>query len=370
MARAYQAVLVATFCALICLPSLTLLVGREAPPLYGVKPLPYPPVAATSEWPTEFERYFQQNFGYKRQLVQLHNLLGYRVLGDLQSDSVLVGRKDWLFLKQDHGWESFRSEDPLSASEANGWQRAFQRAQQWLQRQEIPFLFVIVPSKETIYGEYLPAGATRARPLSRLDEVLTVLRSAGIEHLDLRAGLLEAKARTQVYDRIDSHWNGYGAQAGAELILKRVAELLQRPAAFAELNARVTPKKSDGDLSMMLSLDDFVSEQSSTLVPNQRRARRVEPPEGVLAPTRQQQNRMVFEVPDESLPTALLLRDSFSEALMPTLAEKFRRSVWIWTHALNLSAVGKEQPDIVIVELTERFLVGRPPRFTTAPRRR
>jgi hypothetical protein len=347
-----------------------MLVRPETPYFYGVKPVAYPAFEASMSWPGEFEQFFTANLGYKQRLVQLHNLLGYRVLGDLQGDSVLVGRQGWLFLRQDLGWQAFRSEVPLADDGADLWRRSLKGAQSWLAKREIPFLYVIVPNKDTIYPDFLPGSATRARATTRLDEMLALLREAGIEHLELRSALLEERKRAQVYDRIDSHWNGLGARAGAELIMKRAAELLHRPPEFAELNARVVDQKSWADLALLLSLDKCITEPSKALVPREPRARRVEPPEDVAEPNRKQQARMVYEVPDDSLPTALIIRDSFSEGLAPVLAEKFRRSVWLWTHKLDLSQVTREKPDIVIVETAERFLSGTPPRLITGPRRR
>jgi hypothetical protein len=369
MARAYQAALVFVFCTLLCLPGVTMLVRPQSPKLYGVAEVPFPPFRPTTQWLSDFEDYFNANLGYKRKLIQLHNLLGYRVLRDLQSDSVLVGRKNWLFLKQNHGWESFRSEQPLTGAEARAWQRSFQYAERWLAEQQIPFLFVVVPSKESVYPDVLPPSATRARDVTRLDEMLGLLQSSGIQHLELRTALREARKHAQVYDSIDSHWNGEGARVGAKLILQRVAELLHRPPSFAELNERIVPQPSWADLPLILSLDGVVTAPSNAVVPKQPRARRLEPPESVTDSQAAQTKRMVFEVADESLPTALILRDSFAEGLQPVLTEKFRRSVWIWTHKMDLTLVTREKPDIVIVETTERFLSDKPPRLML-PRRR
>lgn len=356
---------------MLCVPGVTMLVRPETLTMYGVKPVPYPRFDLSTRWLAAFDEWFTANLGWRRSLIQLHNLLGYRVLRDLQSDSVLVGRDDWLFLRQDAGWKAFRSEEPLSAREAAGFRRSFSDARRWLAKRKIPFLFVVVPSKETIYPEYLPASATRARDVTLLDEVLRELSAAKIDYIDLREPLLAAKQDdTLLYDPMDSHWNGNGARIGASLMMKRAAELLERGPDYAELNAKLVPEQHEPDLALLLSLEDRLSERSIALLPREPRARRIEPSEEFVSLTRWQMNRVVFEAPDESLPTALILRDSFGEALMPVLSQKFRRSVWIWTHNIDLGLIEREKPDIVIMELTERFLCNRPPRVVTRQRRR
>ena len=363
--RVYQALLVVLFCAVLCLPGLTMWLKPEPPQLFGVKPIAYKPFKSLTQWPADFEQYFVANLGHKRRMIQLNNWIGYRVLGDLQSDNVLVGKHGWLYLKQNFGWESMRSEEPLTKKQAATWRRALQGAKRWLGERNIPFLFVVVPSKETIYPEYLPKSAARARDTTRLDEVLAVMKDSGVEHLELRTALLAGREQAHLYDSIDSHWNGHGARIGAELILQKTAQLLQRPASFAELDAHIAPRPSWGDMPLILSLDDLVTVPSVELLPNRQRARRVEPPESVREPTRKQQTKMVYEVADETLPKAIILRDSFAEGFMPVLSEKFRRTVWLWTHELDLRLVEREQPDIVIIEMTERFLSDAPPKLMT-----
>jgi hypothetical protein len=50
---------------------------------------------------------------------------------------------------------------------------------------------------------------------------------------------------------------------------------------------------------------------------------------------------------------------------MPTVSEKFRRTTWLWTHEIDLRLVERERPDIVIVEMTERFFSDAPPKLMT-----
>lgn len=348
-----------------------MVVRPETPNLYGVKPVPYPEFELSTKWFSAFEQWFTANLGLKRAFIQLHNAMGYLVLRDLQSDAVLVGRERWLFLRQDAAWKAFRSEEPITRRESAGYRRSFSEARRWLRKRKIPFLFVVVPSKETVYPEYLPGSATRARDITRLDEVLRELTAAEVEYLDLRAPLMAGKRSGKLlYDRIDSHWNGRGASIGAELVLRRAAELMGRPPEWAALDSKLVRQPLEADLTLILSLEDRIQEQTIALLPRSPKARRVEPPPDVLSPTRWQWNRVVFETPDESLPAAIILRDSFGEALMPVMSEKFRRSVWLWTHKIDLGLVEREKPDIVIMELTERFLSQKPPPVVTRQRRR
>ena len=369
--RIYSGLLVGLFCLLLCVPGLTMLVHPETPNMYGVKHVAYPRFEASFPWLSRFEEYFTANLGHKQRFICLTNWLGYQVLHDLQSDNVLVGKHDWLFLKQDLGWKSFRSEQPLEGAEAQQWRASLAGAAKLLAARGIRLLYVIVPSKETIYPELLPPGAVRARNTTRLDETLQMLGELQIDYIDLRAPLLTAKREAQLYDSNDSHWNGRGARVGAERILTRVQEILQRPPGYADLNSHLTPNTSWGDLPLILAMEKLFGTPSVELVVNERRATRLVPPERVANPSRQQVKEMVYEAPDDSLPRALIIRDSFGFTFSDTLVEKFQRSTWLWTHDLDLRLLDREKPDIVIVEQTERFFSGSAPKVLTAkPRRR
>jgi alginate O-acetyltransferase complex protein AlgJ len=370
MNRAYRIALVVVFCLLCSVPGAAMLMRPEDPGLWGVKRVDFPRFEAKWSWVSDFERYFVANFGLKRNLVQLHNLFGYHVVHDLQSDNVLVGKGGWLFLSQDNGWTSFRSEGEMSSDSVRGWHLSLVALKRFLASRHTPMVTLIPPSKETIYPEFLPASATRAKPVTRLDQVLEIYKSTGNDYVDLRAPFLAAKPRAQLYARFDSHWNGNGALLAAQLLMQRVTALLDRPASYAELDSLIDSRRSSADLSSILALDDYVLEQSVGLVPRAPRARRVKPDPSLTTLTRRDMDHMVFEVDDPSLPTALILRDSFAEMMTLMLAEKFRRSVWIWTHDFDMRYVDREHPDIVIMETTERFFASPPPHFIVGERRR
>jgi alginate O-acetyltransferase complex protein AlgJ len=370
MSRKYAKLLIVTFCALIALPGSTLLIWRQPQPLPKVAEVKCPPFELSVAWLAAAEQYFIANFGQKRRLVQLHNLLGFLVVGDLQSNSVLAGRDGWLFLKQSFGWQSFRSEKPMTSAERDGWERPLRAAKRDLDRRKVPLLYVIAPSKETIHPEYLPGGATRARSVSRLDEMLPVLQGAGIEYLDLRSALQETKAAGALYDRLDSHWNGRGGEVAARLMLERTASLLGLPPEYSAPVWSVTARRSPNDLGALLALDEYLTEDSNELQPTARRAVRLEPPESVIIPSTDRTRRLVFQVADASLPKALILRDSFGTMLVPALAEKFRRSVWLWTRTLDFRLLDQEKPDIVIYEITERLFYDDPPQLRLPPKKR
>ena len=50
--------------------------------------------------------------------------------------------------------------------------------------------------------------------------------------------------------------------------------------------------------------------------------------------------------PDGEIPSAVILRDSFGEGLLPTLALHFQRATWIWTYDFPAQAIAAEKPAV------------------------
>jgi hypothetical protein len=63
------------------------------------------------------------------------------------------------------------------------------------------------------------------------------------------------------------------------------------------------------------------------------------------------------EVADPSLPRLVMFHDSFGTALKPFLAEHFSRAVYDFSPmTFDQSILEREKPDLVIQEITERYL--------------
>jgi hypothetical protein len=207
---------------------------------------------------------------------------------------------------------------------------------------------VLTCDKYIIYPESMPAGYRRADQPYRVDVLAEYLqKNCRVQVVTVRSALEQAKARDRIYHRTDTHWNDRGAYVGYREILARIG---QQPRAYDPVETMT----EGWDLARMMKLDDIVREEDRRLVPRQpRRARVVE----VDRPDKWWNNgRVVFEVNDPALPRVVVFRDSFGSALVPFLAEHFRRSVFLWQYEFDPRVIEQEKPDWVIFVMTSRRL--------------
>jgi hypothetical protein len=311
-------------------------------------------------WPAGFERWFNDRLGFRQPLVSMHSLARWHGLvprGEALANvpgtvPVIVGRDGWLFYSAESSLDDYRNARPWKSGEREAWIEAWQSRARWLQERACRYVVVIAPNKHTIYGEYMPRSLDRVGQRSRLDDLLAALPASGeLTVIDLRGPLLEAKQHTPVYHRTDTHWNDAGAAVGCREIVTRLKQWFPRAAPRGlEDFILTTHDRHGGDLTTMLGMPKLLRESWLTAAPKSpRRAQMVD--EG-LTPYRMAR----ATCPTGELGHAVVLHDSFIEALAPFLNEHFQRVKYIRTHNFPREMIEQENPDVVIQEYVERAL--------------
>lgn len=356
--------LIACFLAAIVAP----LVGtgwtgpREEPePITRKKasPAPRSGFASLESHPKAFKAHFEKNFGFRDLLVRAHSLFQVKALGISPTPRVLIGKDGWLFYNEDNALESYREVRPLPPEDLAQWKRALERRRDWLAKQNIRYLFVIAPNPPTIYPEFLPNTVKREPGVSAFDQLADYLNAhSDVEFLDLRPALRAAKARHRVYYRTDTHWNSMGAFVAYREIMNRISpwfpELEPDPLDHYRIDYREEP---GGDLARFMKLEETLREEVVHLTPRQ-------PGAVVSGLTTQDRGKdvafrevVVTECPQGEIPRAVILRDSYADALMPFLSRRFQRTAYVWTKSFAADRIAEERPDLVIQEVAERLLL-------------
>jgi hypothetical protein len=110
-----------------------------------------------------------------------------------------------------------------------------------------------------------------------------------------------------------------------------------------------------------MGLRQVLREEVLALEPRRWRLARVVEPAGVAPDA--EEGRLVTEIPDSTLPRAVIFRDSFVSSLVPFLSEHFSRAVYVWQNDFDAETVVKERADVVIQEIVGRHLYT----FTPSP---
>ena len=307
---------------------------------------------------SDMEEYLNDNFGFRSFLLFAGNATKYR-LGFQVTPDVLMGKDGWLFLaKLNKVVEQYQGIDLFTPESLRDWVDEMQCRRKWLSRLGIEFIIVVPPSKHTIYEEYLPDRIRVFEKKTRLDQLLSYAgQRSDLTIVDLRAELINAKRRFQLFMKTDSHWNEFGGYVGYRELMRYVRKRIPETDVidFEDLrNGERIDLKTD--LAQMLNMADVIKETYPTLLPNR----------GLLAkPVAEEGEKkkgarpaLYFTTNRENMANAVVFHDSFIWGMHRLLLETFNRTVLVHHRGggFDREIVSEEMPDIVIYEMAERSI--------------
>lgn len=309
---------------------------------------------AACRWPGRFERFVNDHFGGRPQLVKLNSLARW-ALGASGSPEVLVGSDEWLFLARDHdAHDRCRGLVRFSPPQLEQWVAEYKRRHAWLRKHGVSLVFAIVPEKQSVYGEFVPRRFFRAEP-TLTDQLVERLRREDVGVvLDLRETMRSAKSSAVLYRRYDTHWNDRGALLACReieraLLGEGIAFHAMEPDALA-----VTTVRSSGDLARLLGLQEYLLEDweaarlRESVVTRETGAKHWTTGKEVLTSRK-------------GCAAAVLYGDSFllGSVMKPYLESGFSRANVLHhrgTMRFEPALIADRKPDVVIYVVVERLL--------------
>jgi len=318
--------------------------------------------AGWAAYPAKVSRYYDDHVGLRNAMIRAYAYLTIEVFGTSPTESLVVGRQGWFYFGDPDAIAHYRGVAPLSDGQLERWRRVLLERRDWLAERGIAFLFVLVPDKPLMYPEYMPENLPRTgidRPIDQLARHLW--ETTDLEVLDLRRQLQIARRQERTYHRTDAHWNDWGAYVGYVAILERLREMLPSLAGAKPVAATHGSHITHGmGLASIVGLASVYHEERIDMLSVGPRAR---PAPEHRAHYDERVRRMIpiaLGVENDSLPRAVMFRDSYANALVPYLPENFRRILFVWERDVDPTVVMREQPDVVIQEVVGRFLGRRP----------
>lgn len=289
-----------------------------------------------------FEDYFSKSFAYRSRVVSAFASLRERVFAT-GNDQVTLGRDGFLFFNE--SLDDYTGEAAMTDGEIAAAASALDDMARYCAAHSARFLFVCAPSKATVYADMLPSRISAAQE-SDLDRLYAGLSRLGVEYVDLRPALAEAKESALIYHKRDSHWNGRGAAAAFGAVMTALGRDVPE---FGEFHAEHT---FEGDLDRLLYPGEVRYDDNE-----------VQDMTGRYIFTSAYSTPMDMTIASrgEGVGRLLIFRDSFANALIPYLASSFSEARFERANPYRLDLLGGIgsggfAADTVIVEIAERNL--------------
>jgi len=324
-------------------------------------PKPLARMHSAERFPAQYTKYFGDHFGFRKLLFRWNSLFyNYVLRTSPLPDNVVYGKDGHLFLLREGVVDQYRGLPIFDAAELDKICERLEHRRKWLADQGISYYLTVAPMASSIYPDKLPE---RLAPLAGhtggLDQLIAHLKArTGVQFIDMRGPLREARTVRDPYYTTDIHWNPWGAYVGYSTLMERIA--MDHPEVGLPCQADdyiVEPDTNDqGDLALQLAINDKLTRVTYMMVPKEG-FRAHDLPEEELPASGFFKFKPVFKQgPDPEAPRLLMFRDSFAVYLIPYMSEHFSRSVYVWSPVFIPDIVTKEKPDIVVQELLEVFI--------------
>ena len=319
-------------------------------------------------FPKLYENYFNDQFPYRKELSFMNTLICF--YGFHQSPlpgEVDLGTNGWLFFGQTEGGV-YQGKLTLTDLQVASLVKDLHQRTLEYGKKGIKFYIAFPPLKHEIYPEFLPRDIMRGLNGTVTDKIINAIKAdTVIQYIDLKQTLLQAKPQGRMYYMTDNHWNWIGAFYGYSGIINRLRKDFPaiKPLTRSDFHyvVKINPP---GNLAIMIGLSDYFTETEYYPVFDKLRSK-------PLAATHKKPDwasqipnyEVVKSTGDTTLPSTVIIHDSYTNAMMPFLDESFNTNTYIfdgWRYGKNEAVIAEVKPEIVLLIIFEphiAHLVGK-----------
>jgi len=163
------------------------------------------------EWTVDYQKNYEDGLILKEPALAIWTAIRYVLFAEGQ-EGVLIGEDGWLYTT-----EEFREMDRTGRTMAEALEY-IREVRDALSARGIVLVVVLVPTKAGIYSEHLERYELPSSVSRRYEIVRQKILSLGIDTPDLMTTLLQAKQKSDVFLKTDTHWTAYGARIVAEAL--------------------------------------------------------------------------------------------------------------------------------------------------------
>lgn len=294
-----------------------------------------------------------EGFRWRGNLIESYTFLRY-AMGDRVFNNAVVGKDGWFFYTGEESVMDYQNTASLSAKKLSNFQNKLDQINVELEERGGMLLVVIPPNKSTVYSQYMPDEIPMLAQASRLDKFVEYMGRYGkTQVVDLRQPLFVASRSHIVYFKTDTHWNSMGAYYGYVEIMNalsvRFPSLTPRSLSDFELKER---DPYTGDILDLMGLSGY-EEPNWMLSPKYKL-------QTIGIDTMSSNGDLSRTSVDNNSISLLVYGDSFYDGLKSFIEPHFSNVKFVPftldTEIWSLDWIQRGVPDIVIIEVVERYL--------------
>ncbi len=312
-------------------------------------------------FPSNYENYFNDHFTFRNLIIRYYSYFNAVIIKKSPTHKVIIGKNDWYFYNEIHG-NAYRGILRFNKQELSEFRKEIYYRNNFLSKRGIKYYFVIVPTKYSVYSEYLPYYFKPLNPQTMADQITNLFKNdTNINIIDIRQAIRNAKIKTnlRLYYKTDSHWNFAGGFFGYQAIINYIKRDFPKiyQTKFEDYNID-SVEFAKGDLAKFLSLENILSENKIIFTPKfKSNVTNGEKHNYDCGNFKDTANFEKVKINKSSHgPKAIFVVDSYNHGLENFMPESFHKCVFIWDnweYKLNENIVESEKPDAMFTIIAE-----------------
>ena len=284
---------------------------------------------------------FESRFALRKQLVTAYSMITGRLFGTSSQSGVIAGKGDWLFFSDT--LPDYQRTNILTDRQYHNAVRHLELINEYCENNEIEFLFVIAPNKNTLYPEYMPYYLLPGEGPSNRQTLDALLNETSVNYIDFGTYDTFTDPDAVYYFHRDSHWNNTGSAIASGAMLSLIG--VDHHDYLSEVVYQVDGH--EGDLEQMI-YPEAVSGESDTMFA-------VMP---AFSYVNEVESNFDFRIETTAGGSGSLLmyRDSFGSGILPYMAEPFAHAFFSRSNACQINDFTSFAPDYLVMEKAERFI--------------
>jgi hypothetical protein len=318
------------------------------------------PVLTTPSWMNgnfqiKFDKYLEENIGFRNLLVRLINQIDYNLFRTTHAEGVVVGKKDQL-LEYDY-IRAYTGVDFIGEETIDRKIRKLKFIQEHLKKEKnIDLILVFETGKTSYYSECIPSKYLKyAGSQTNYDSFIRQAKIYDLRYIDFNAYFKQLKEKTEypLYPQYGIHWSTYGMSIVADSLLRYIENIRQvnLPDVYTDsLIVTTTPEKPDYDIASTLNLLFHLPKNERLAYPVYRFE---ENPEKYRPMVLAVADSYYWNIFNTRIPKNVFKNEAFWYFYGKAITESYGTEMWV--KDLNLKEEVEKQ-DVIFLMVTERFL--------------
>ena len=304
---------------------------------------------------SQFEAWFNDRIPMRAEILTAANMIKGETL-HAPTSNVIIGKDGWLFFEEEG--DDYMNVGALTDQQVTAAAITLSLMEEQVEDKGGRFLFVPMPNKASVYGEYMP-GCYQEASENNLTRIMESLDEYDVNYIDMDQVLTEYKDQG-VYHVRDSHWNYQGALIGYNAIMDGLGK---EHKTYEDADYTIE-KTWRGDLDKLLypaggfmddqyiydiAYDDYVFTYPAGVVDQQEQL--------ALFMSDKEQGDTLFSTNNKEKndgSSLFMVRDSFGRAVLPFFIDNYENATFKRTDCPDL--VSLEENTDFVYEIVERNL--------------